>query len=85
MNVSVVEADIPLLFGLDYQKLWGMVIDVSENKIIMKKFNKTFEVRKKNHYWTLPISDENVVGRTNQLVLVWILMILKKISYESIS
>ena len=41
MIVSVVEANIPLLIGLDYQKSWGMVLDVSKDKVYMKKFDKT--------------------------------------------
>ena len=33
MEISVVDADIPLLLGLDYQRKWGIVIDISNNEM----------------------------------------------------
>ena len=29
MNVSIINADIPLLIGLDYQRKWEMVLDIN--------------------------------------------------------
>ena len=34
---SVIEADIPLLLGLDYLKSWGAVIDIENHRIFIKK------------------------------------------------
>ena len=41
IKVSVVEANIPLLIGLDCQKRWGMVIDVDKDTIYFKKSKDT--------------------------------------------
>ena len=69
VKVSVVEANIPLLIGLDCQKRWGMVIDVGENKIHMRKSNETFRIKKKNHHWMLPIQKKkNILQQTKNLV-----------------
>ena len=34
MKVSVVEADILLLLGLDYQEKWGIVMDIKKKRIV---------------------------------------------------
>ena len=43
MEVSVVDTYIPLLLGLDYQRKWGMVIDISKNEIFVKKTKEYFK------------------------------------------
>ena len=55
IKVSVVDADIPLLLGLDYQIKWGMVIDIGEGTIHIRKSNQTFKIESKSNHWTLPI------------------------------
>ena len=68
IKVSVVDADIPLLLGLDYQNKWGMVIDVGESKIHIRKSNETFKIKSKNHHWTLPIQSKNMDSQAKTLV-----------------
>ena len=45
IKTSVVEADVPLLLGLDYQKRWGMIMDIANKTIhicaVCRKFKKT--------------------------------------------
>ena len=68
MKVSVVDTNIPLLIGLDYQKRWGMVLDVSENTIHMKISNQTFKIKKKNHHWMFPIQRKNILQQVKHIV-----------------
>ena len=44
IKVSVVDADVPLLLGLDYQTKWDMVIDVGRNNIHIRKSKQTFKL-----------------------------------------
>ena len=37
IRVSVVDADIPLLLGLDYQEEWGMIIDIGRKELTIRK------------------------------------------------
>ena len=68
IRVSVVETNVPLLIGLDYQKKWGMVIDLGENEIHIRKSNQTFRISQKNNHWTLPIQNESLHGQARKLV-----------------
>ena len=43
IKVSVVDADIPLLLGLDYQERWGMIIDLGKKEITIRKSNEKFK------------------------------------------
>ena len=54
--VAVVEADVPLLLGLDYQERWGIVLDVEEGTLKIKATGETFKVKtsRKNH-WKLKL------------------------------
>ena len=60
MTVSVVETNVPLLIGLDYQRKWGMVIDVGRNEIHIRKSDQTFKVDQQDNHWTLPIQKETL-------------------------
>ena len=53
--ISVVDADIPLLLGLDFQRKWGMVIDVGKNEIFIRKSGEYFTMRNEGKHWMLPI------------------------------
>ena len=68
IKVSVVDADIPLLLGLDYQVKWGMVIDIGEGTIHIRKSNETFEINQNSSHWTLPIQSSNLHKQANNLV-----------------
>ena len=41
--VAVVEADVPLLLGLDYQEKWGIVLDVEEGTLKIKATGKNIQ------------------------------------------
>ena len=69
VKVSVVDTDVPLLLGLDYQKLWGMIIDVGESKIHIRKSNQSFKIDPQSTHWRLPIQEENVINKAKSLVL----------------
>ena len=55
IKVSVVDANIPLLLGLEYQMKWGMVIDLGKQEIYIRKSKDRFKKEKETNYWTLPI------------------------------
>ena len=59
IKVSVVETNVPLLIGLDYQKKWGMIIDVGKNEIHIRISDETFKISDKENHWTLPIQEES--------------------------
>ena len=53
---SVIEADIPLLLGLDYLKLWGVVIDIEKENIFIKEINEYFNIDlSQTNHWKLSI------------------------------
>ena len=58
IRVSVVDADIPLLLGLDYQEKWGMIIDIGRKEIKIRKSQETFSMDPNASHWTLPIQGE---------------------------
>ena len=61
IKVSVVNADIPLLLGLDYQKKWEMIIDIGKSEIIFGKSGETFRVNSsKSSHWTLPLQPKKL-------------------------
>ena len=62
IKVSVVDTDVPLLLGLDYQKRWGMVIDVGKSKIHIRKSNQSFDINPNSSHWRLPIQTENLAS-----------------------
>ena len=55
IKVSVVEANIPLLLGLEYQMEWGMVIDLGQQGIYIRKIRDRFNKEKETKHWMLPI------------------------------
>ena len=58
MRVSVVEADIPLLLGLDYQEKWGIVMDIEKRELFIKKSNEVFKIKSsKSTHWKLLIQN----------------------------
>ena len=70
INVSVVDANVPLLIGLDYQKKWGIVIDVQEGTLKIKATNETFKVNKKrNNRWKLKLQNKTLLEEATNLVL----------------
>ena len=48
IEVSVVDANIPLLLGLDYQTKWGMVLDLGKKEIHIRKSEETNEKSTRN-------------------------------------
>ena len=68
IKVSVVETNVPLLIGLDYQKKWGMIIDIGRNEIHIRKSDETFKISGKESHWTLPIQQESLHARAKNLV-----------------
>ena len=55
IKVSVVDADIPLLLGVDYQIKWGIVMDFGKSELSIRKSRETFKMNSKVMHWTLPI------------------------------
>ena len=49
------DADIPLLLGLDYQTEWGMVIDLGIQEIYIRESKDRIKKGKEKNLWTLPI------------------------------
>ena len=62
------DTDVPLLLGLDYQKRWGMVIDVGKSKIHIRKSNQSFDIIPNSSHWRLPIQTENLASQARSLV-----------------
>ena len=61
IQTSVVEANIPLLLGMDYLKKWGVVIDTGKEMIHIRKSKESFNIdSNKSNHWKLPIQN----GRT---------------------
>ena len=67
--VAVVEADVPLLLGLDYQEKWGIVMDVQEGTLKIKATGETFKVKtsRKNH-WKLKLQSKSLHEEASNLV-----------------
>ena len=68
IKVSVVDADIPLLLGLDYQTKWGMVMDIGEKNIFIKKSNQSFKIQPSSSHWTLPVQSNTLHKQAKNLV-----------------
>ena len=69
VKVSVVDADIPLLLGLDYQEKWGVVIDIARKELKIRKTNEIFQIEPNCTHWTLPIQgNKSLIKQTNSLV-----------------
>ena len=68
---SVIDADIPLLLGLDYLKRWGVVIDIENESIFIRKCNKSFKINSRlSNHWKLQIQGEKALHkRAHRLVL----------------
>ena len=54
IRVSVVQADVPLLLGSDFQTKLGIVLDIANKTIHIQKSGETFKMGPGNH-WKLPI------------------------------
>ena len=68
IKVSVVDADIPLLIGLDCQRLWGMVLDLGRNEIFIRKSGEHFPMTAESMHWTLPIQRSSLHQEASNLV-----------------
>ena len=69
IKVSVVDADIPLLLGLDYQTKWGMVMDIGRKKNFIRKSNEKFKMNDSSSHWMLPIQSDTLHTQGKHLVL----------------
>ena len=63
INVSVVQADIPLLLGLDYQEEWGIVMDIKKKELHIKESNETFNIKNSKSHWKLPIQNKKTITK----------------------
>ena len=69
IEVSVIEANILLLLGLEYQVKWGMTIDVGKQEIYIRKSGDRFKKEKETDHWTLPIQrQKQLTKETEKLV-----------------
>ena len=68
IKVSVVDADIPLLLGLDYQTKWGMMIDIGKKEIFIRRSRQLFQMDACSSHWTLPIQSDTLHKRGKYLV-----------------
>ena len=69
LKVSVVEADVPLLLGLDFQRKHGVVLDTGKQTLHIKASNQTFNMRGKGNHWKLPIQKTLLHEHAEILVL----------------
>ena len=54
--VSIVEANIPLLIGIDYQSEWGMIFDTQKKEVFIRKSKESFTVNtSRGNHWKMPI------------------------------
>ena len=57
----MVDANIPLLLGMDYLKKWVVIIDTGKGEDTHRKSNQSFNINaSKSSFWKLPIW----IGRT---------------------
>ena len=68
IKVSVVDADIPLLLGIDYQEKWGMMIDMGNKEINIRKSQEKFKIKNNLKHWTLPIQNNSLHREAKNLV-----------------
>ena len=70
INVSVVNADIPLLLGLDYQEEWGIVMDIEKRELHIKESNETFNIKNsKSTHWKLPIQNKKSIAKETETLV----------------
>ena len=56
INVSVIDTEIPLLLGTDFQKMWGIVVDIGRKQVFLRETNEYVKVEQsKTHRLKLPI------------------------------
>ena len=68
--VSLVDADIPLLLGLDYQRKWGIVLDVQDETLRIKYTGETFKIKSsRSNHWKLRIQNNSIHNEATNLVL----------------
>ena len=68
--MSVVEADVPLLLGLYFQRKHGVVIDTGKQTLHIKSSNQTFDMKGKGNHWKLPVQETLMYNvQTENLVL----------------
>ena len=68
IRVSVVDADIPLLLGLDYQRKWGIILDIGKNELFIRKSGETFPISSSSNYWTLLMQGSSLHEHAHNLV-----------------
>lgn len=69
INVSVVDADIPLLLGRDYQVKWGLDINIQRKEIFIGKSVESFNIsRRRTKHWPLPIQKKQLHQQIKNLV-----------------
>ena len=70
LRVSVVEANVPLLLGLDFQKEYGIVIDTGKQTIYIKATDEEFDMSKNGNHWKLPLRKKRTMhSQAEKLVL----------------
>ena len=70
IDVAIVDANIPLLIRLDYQKEWGVVMDVQLGTLKIKCTRETFKVNtSRDNHWKLKIQNKSIIDDATDLVL----------------
>ena len=62
------DADIPLLLGLDYQRKWGIVLDIGKDELHIRKSGETFPINSLSNHLTLPIQGSSLHEHAHNLV-----------------
>ena len=71
LETSVVDANIPLLLGMDYLKKWGVIIDTGKEKIHIRKSNQSFNIDPiKSNHWKLPIQKGRTLHKQAQRLVL---------------
>ena len=55
LKISVVEANVPLLLGLDFQQEFGVVIDTGRQTLFIKASGEEFNMSRQGNHWRLPL------------------------------
>ena len=67
----MVEANIPLLLGMDYLKKWGVLIDTGKEKIHIRKSNESVNIdSSKSNHWKLPIQNGRTLHKQAQRLVL---------------
>ena len=58
LKVSVVEANVPLFLGLDFQQEFGVVIDTGRQTLYIKASGQEFNMSQQGNHWMLPLKQK---------------------------